>query len=68
MEEIEFLIELAQSGNRDAEEELIFRYQPLINKYSRLNGYLDEDCKQHLTIEFILAIRRFDLDRYRFYH
>ncbi|TYA15566.1 hypothetical protein FRY98_03735 [Paenibacillus faecis] len=25
---------------------------------------MDEDCKQHLTIEFLLAIRRFDLDRY----
>lgn len=68
MEEIELLIELAQTGNRDAEAELIIRYQPLINKYSRINGYVDEDCRQHLIIEFILAIRRFDLDRYRYYN
>ncbi|MBW4084451.1 helix-turn-helix domain-containing protein [Paenibacillus sp. S150] len=64
MSEIINLIRSAQNGNRDAEAELVARYEPLINKYSRKNGLLDEDCKQHLTIEFILAVRRFDLKRY----
>lgn len=58
------LVELAQSGHLDAETELITRYEPLINKYARFNGNVDEDCKQHLILEFILALRRFDLLRY----
>ncbi|AHV98335.1 helix-turn-helix domain-containing protein [Paenibacillus sabinae] len=64
MNEIIDLIHLAQRGDKQAEAELVKRYEPLINKYSRQNGILNEDCKQQLTIEFILAIRRFDLDRY----
>ncbi|MDF2923946.1 MAG: hypothetical protein K0R57_2860 [Paenibacillaceae bacterium] len=58
------LIQLAQNGDRQAEAELITRYEPLINKYSRLKGSINEDCRQQLIIEFILAIRRFDLQRY----
>ncbi|MEK5418595.1 DNA-directed RNA polymerase [Paenibacillus odorifer] len=65
MQEIGTLIELAQSGNRDAEARLIFLYQPLINKFAKQNGHIDEDCRQHLTLEFILAVRRFNLNRYR---
>nr|WP_238533488.1 hypothetical protein [Paenibacillus terrae] len=26
---------------------------------------MEEDCKQQLTIAFILAVRRFDLNRYK---
>ncbi|AHV98337.1 helix-turn-helix domain-containing protein [Paenibacillus sabinae] len=64
MNEVIDLIELAQNGNQQAVVELIERYEPLINKYSRQNGNINEDCKQHLIIEFILAVRRFDLFRY----
>ncbi|MNO04323.1 Helix-turn-helix domain protein [compost metagenome] len=59
------LLHLAQQGNKDAEATLINRYQPVINKYARVNGIIDEDCKQHLSITFILAVRRFDLSRYK---
>ncbi|OMD70176.1 DNA-directed RNA polymerase [Paenibacillus odorifer] len=58
------LIELAQGGDRLAEEELIFRYERLIYKYAWHNGQYNEDCRQHLIISFIMAVRRFDLDRY----
>lgn len=61
---IKELLELAKSGDPLAEEELIIRYLPLINKYSRRNGKINEDCKQHLIIEFLLAVRRFDTNRY----
>ncbi|NWL87788.1 MULTISPECIES: helix-turn-helix domain-containing protein [unclassified Paenibacillus] len=37
----------------------------VINKYAKRNGTIDTDCKQQLAIAFILAIRRFDLSRYR---
>ncbi|MBU5445648.1 helix-turn-helix domain-containing protein [Paenibacillus sp. MSJ-34] len=65
MREILELIQLAQQGDQQAEAELIERYEPLINKYSRYYGVINEDCKQQLIIDFILAVRRFDLDRYK---
>lgn len=59
------LIELAQGGDAQVEEELLQMYERLIHKYSWHNGQYSEDCKQQLVIVFILAVRRFDLDRYR---
>ena len=53
-----------QDGNKDAEAQLITRYEPMIIKYSKKNGVIDEDCKQQLTLSFILAARRFDISRY----
>lgn len=31
--------------------EIINKYNNLINKYSRINGNIDEDLKQEITIE-----------------
>lgn len=64
MRQIHFLLAEAQKGNPDAEAQLVFKFEPLINNLSQRQGIIDEDCKQHLTIEFILAVRRFDLKRY----
>lgn len=58
------LIEAAQQGNERAMINLIQQFEPLIIKKSCLFGKLDEDCKQHLTLEFILAVRNFDLKRF----
>lgn len=65
MNSIANLLSLAQNGDKEAEAALISRYNPVINKYSKKNGMIDEDCKQQLTIAFILAVRRFDLNRYQ---
>lgn len=64
MPEILDLIEAAHQGNERAMETLIQRFEPLIIKKSCLFGKLDEDCRQHLTLEFILAVRNFDLKRF----
>lgn len=64
MREVMELVELAQAGDRQAEAELICRYEPLINKFSKHDGTFSEDCRQQLIIQFILAVRRFDLNRY----
>ncbi|WP_342415502.1 helix-turn-helix domain-containing protein [Paenibacillus sp. FSL R10-2782] len=64
MSKIMNLIERAQIGDKQAEEELLTRYERLIHKYAWHNGQYNEDCKQHLVITFMLAIRRFDLSRY----
>ncbi|WP_018885761.1 helix-turn-helix domain-containing protein [Paenibacillus massiliensis] len=65
MNSVSTLLQLAQEGNKEAEAKLITRYGPVINKYAKRNGTIDEDCKQQLTIAFILAVRRFDLNRYK---
>lgn len=67
MRKIHALLAEAQNGNPEAEAQLIFKFEPLINSFAQREGLIDEDCKQHLTIEFILAIRRFDLNRYSRY-
>ncbi|MEK4261923.1 helix-turn-helix domain-containing protein [Paenibacillus sp. FSL L8-0499] len=64
MREVIELIELSQGGDTQAESELIQRYEGLIYKLSWHNGEFNEDCKQQLTLEFIMAVRRFDLGRY----
>lgn len=64
MREVFELIVLSQGGDTQAEAELIQRYEGLIYKMSWHNGIFHEDCKQQLTLEFIMAIRRFDLTRY----
>ncbi|MCH1642747.1 helix-turn-helix domain-containing protein [Paenibacillus timonensis] len=64
MNSVSTLLHLAQKGDKEAEATLIARYEPVINKYAKRNGTIDEDCKQQLTIAFILAVRRFDLSRY----
>ena len=58
------LIKAAQHGNERAMETLIRQFEPLIIKKSCLFGKLDEDCRQHLTLEFILAVHNFDLKRF----
>ncbi|WP_238533486.1 MULTISPECIES: hypothetical protein [Paenibacillus] len=35
-----------------------------MNKYSRQDGKLNKDCRQQLILQFILAVRRFDLTRW----
>ena len=63
MPEILDLIEAAQHGDEWAMENLIRQFEPLIIKKSCLFGKLDEDCRQDLTLEFILAVHNFDLKR-----
>ncbi|AIQ70333.1 helix-turn-helix domain-containing protein [Paenibacillus graminis] len=64
MREVVELINLSQKGDKQAEAELIKRYEGLIYKLSWHNGIYSEDCKQQLILEFILVVRRFDLTRY----
>ncbi|WP_229521411.1 helix-turn-helix domain-containing protein [Paenibacillus monticola] len=37
------LLHLAQNGDKEAEATLITRYEPVINKYAKRNGSMDED-------------------------
>lgn len=46
MHEIMEFIELAQTGQVQAEEDLLRRYEKLIHKYAWHNGQYSEDCRQ----------------------
>ncbi len=65
MKRIAILINEAKQGDDDSMIALIQRYEPLIIKLCSRKGRLDGDCRQHLTLEFLLAIRNFDLDRFK---
>lgn len=38
--------------------EIIDKYDNLINKYSRINGNIDEDLKQEITIEIYKTLTK----------
>ncbi|AFS77121.1 hypothetical protein Curi_c00390 [Gottschalkia acidurici 9a] len=56
---LEKLVVKAQQGDGVAMSTLISMFYPLIRKNSYINGELNEDCVQELTIRLIIAIRRF---------
>lgn len=51
----------AVSGNHEALEEILKQYEPLIRKYSYLNGRQDDDLRQYLMIHIALSIHKFPL-------
>ena len=53
------LLARAQNGENHAMELIIEAYMPLIDRYSYVDGALDEDCRQFLLLRVLLAIRKF---------
>ena len=49
----------AIAGDHAAIEEIMNLYMPLIEKYSMIDGALDEDCKQYIMIRIALQVSRF---------
>lgn len=49
----------AVSGDHAAVEEILLLYMPLINRYSVIDGRLDEDCRQYILIHIALNIGKF---------
>ncbi len=64
MNDIEFrsLFEAAQKGDSKAAKEIIDMFMPSMYKNSFINGNLDDDCLQELTIRFINCIRNFNFN------
>lgn len=52
----------AQRGDIKALEELIDKFMPCMIKNSYINGKLDSDCLQEITIRFITCIYNFKFD------
>ncbi|MFT3951701.1 MAG: helix-turn-helix domain-containing protein [Oscillospiraceae bacterium] len=53
------LLQGAAAGNHSNLEALLNLYMPLINKYSYIDGVLDEDCRQYILIHIALNISKF---------
>ncbi len=49
----------AMTGCHEDLEQILELYMPLIDKYSYVNGKLDEDLKQYLMIHIALQIGKF---------
>ena len=42
----------------DEVEDIILAYDNLLNKYSRINGEIDEDLKQEISIEIYITLTK----------
>lgn len=49
----------ACQGDRDAIEQILIRYAPLINNASMISGTLDEDLRQLIYLRIIASIHNF---------
>ncbi|MFS1026494.1 helix-turn-helix domain-containing protein [Enterococcus casseliflavus] len=59
------LLRKAKQGDENAMLDLMVRFDPLMIKLSKRNStYLDEDCYQELSIQFVTAVKKFDLKKY----
>lgn len=68
--EFQGVLEGAVAGRHKDLETLLELYMPLIDRYSMLNGKLDEDLRQYLMIYIALNISKFifwQLPRYKFF-
>lgn len=54
-------LERALSGDRTALETILLLYMPLINRYSRIDGELDEDLRQYILLHIIIKIGEFKI-------
>lgn len=60
-EEFRRILQGAVAGSHEDLEELLRLYMPMINKYSYLNGQLDEDLRQYIMIHIALNISKFPI-------
>ena len=54
--EFKGLLSRAISGDNDALADIAVLYMPLINRYSHIDGKLDEDLRQNILLELVRSI------------
>ena len=57
----ECLLLSAKAGNKDAITTILQMYRPLLLKYAIIDGVLDEDLYQELSIILLKAIKLFKI-------
>lgn len=55
------ILERAIEGNNEAIEKIFELYEPIINKFSVLDGKLDEDLRQYILFRIFRAIRKYKI-------
>lgn len=55
------LLVRAKNGEREAIEELLEMYKPLLSKESIVEGVFDEDLYQELCYRFVCCIEKFKI-------
>lgn len=55
------ILQGAVAGSHEDLEEILRLYMPMINKYSYLDGQLDEDLRQYIMIHIALNISKFPI-------
>ena len=65
MTNIEFrnILTAAVAGEHYALEIILEQYSPLINRYSVIDGKLDEDLRQYILMHIALNISKFSIQR-----
>ncbi len=59
--DIEELLKRAQKKDKEAINSLLSMFQPLLKRNSYVNGQLNEDFFQELSIEFLKSIEKFKI-------
>lgn len=59
--EFKRLLSGAISGDNDALADIAVLYMSLINRYSHIDGKLDEDLRQNILLELVRSISRFKI-------
>lgn len=52
----------AKASDKAAMQQIIEMYRPLMRKYAKVNGVLDEDLYQEMVYHVILCIRKYPLE------
>lgn len=60
-DEFRSILQEAVAGSHEALEEILQLYEPLIRKYSYINGKPDEDLRQYIMIHIALNIGKFPM-------
>lgn len=55
------VLELAVIGDTGGLETVLRLYMPLIDRYSRVNGVLDEDLRQYIMLKIVMTISKFEI-------
>ena len=57
----EQMLRRAKGGDQEASTSILLMYRPLLLKYAVINGRLDEDLYQELSIILLKAIKLFKI-------
>jgi len=53
------LLAEAVAGDHGAIEKILEMYAPLIDRYSKIFGRIDEDCRQYILVRIVINISKF---------